>query len=156
MYIRSHDWVGVVLYLSGHMPACSNTNNMALVRYWCHFLVKSMSRCYTKIASKPRLSVLNFVSQLWRKLQDKIRNRKPWFDTNTKVSCSNAKHILSWPVANLLLKTTHCCPFSFQPDTLKTSFVQLPEESMASGQAPTPPRHCKGSKVKTQGPDIWF
>ena len=35
-----------------------------------------------KSSLEPRLSVLDFVLQLWRKLQDKIRNREPGLEAS--------------------------------------------------------------------------
>ena len=40
------------------------------------------------------------------------------------------------------MKATHCCPFLTNPVTLLTSLVHVPLESIVSGHAPIPARHC--------------
>ena len=51
-----------------------------------HHLVGPLGRNSTKVARhyslEPRLSVLDFVSQLWRKIGDKIQSRKPEFEAS--------------------------------------------------------------------------
>jgi len=41
-----------------------------------------------------------------------------------------------------LVKATHCCPFLINPVTSLTSLVHVRLESIVSGHAPIPARHC--------------
>ena len=50
-------------------------------------------------------------------------------------------------VENCLVKETHCCPFVIEPDTSVISLVHVPLESISSGQAPSPARHWKCSRL---------
>ena len=50
-------------------------------------IIQCINASCVSLHLEPRFSVPDFVSQLWKKIGDKIRNRKPGFKATTLVAC---------------------------------------------------------------------